>query len=265
VIERPSGPRPTHPAPAASPRPQGPRPTHPAPAASPRPQGPRPTHPLLWHASAAGLALGALLGCAHPAAGPNATLSQLGAALERKDWAAAYALTSADFRARVPPSAFRAELEDGGAATQALARRLRAAGDAGRPRATVELSPGEPVGLVGEGGRWVVDDPTIFDPWSQKTPRAALRSFVRALEERRYDVVLRLCPTRRRAGLSVEALRTFWEGEHKAENAALLVQLREALGAPIVEVGDEARAPYGAGGEARLVREDGAWKIEDPD
>jgi hypothetical protein len=215
--------------------------------------------------SAAGLALATLLGCARPAAGPSATLSALGAALERKDWAAAYALTSADFRARVPLAAFRAELEDGGAATQALARRLRAAGEAGRPRVTVELAPGEPLGLVGEGGRWVADDPALFEPWSQKTPRAALRSFVRALEQRRYDVVLRLCPTRRRAGLSVEALRTFWEGEHKAENAALVARLGEALGAPIIEVGDEARLPYGAGNEARLVREDGAWKIEDPD
>jgi hypothetical protein len=88
---------------------------------------------------------------------------------------------------------------------------------------------------------------------------------VRALEQRRYDIVLRLCPTRRRAGLSVEALRAFWEGEHKTENVALLQSLREALGAPIVEIGDEARLSYGAGSEARLVREDGVWKIEDPD
>jgi hypothetical protein len=209
--------------------------------------------------------LGAQLGCARPAAGPASTLSALGAALERKDWDAAYALTSADFRARVPRAAFRAQLEDGGASTQALAHRLRAAGDATPARVTVELAPGEPLGLVDDGGLWRVADPQLFEPWSQKTPRAALRSFVRALDERRYDVVLRLCPMRRRAGLSVEALRAYWEGEHKAENAALLAHLRDALAAPIVEVGDEARLPYGPGREARLVREDGAWKIEDPD
>jgi hypothetical protein len=207
----------------------------------------------------------ALAACAHPAAGPPATLSALGAALERKDWAAAYALTSADFRARVPLTAFRAELEDGGQATPVLARRLRAEGDRPGPRVTVDLAPGEPVRLVEEGGRWLVDDPGLFEAWSQKTPRAALRSFVRALEERRYDVVLRLCPTGRRAGLSVEGLRAFWEGEHKAENAALLARLREGLAGPIEEIGDEARLPYGTASEARLVREDGAWKIEDPD
>ncbi len=165
----------------------------------------------------------------------------------------------------MPPAVFRAELEEGRGDTQALGRRLRAAGDAQRPRVAVELAPGEPLGLVAEGGRWLVDDPSLFEPWSQKTPRAALRSFVRALEERRYDVVLRFCPMRRRAGLSAEALRAYWEGEHKTENAAVLARLRDALGAPIVEIGDEARLPYGAGSEARLVREDGAWKIEDPD
>jgi hypothetical protein len=211
------------------------------------------------------LVLGAWLGCAHPAGGPASTLSALGAALEHKDWDAAYALTSEDFRARVPLAAFRAELEDSGTSTQQLARRLRAAGEGTPARVTVELAPGEPLGLIDEGGRWRVADTALFEPWSQRTPRAALRSFVRALEERRYDVVLRLCPMRRRAGLSVEALRTFWEGEHKTENAALLARLRDALGAPIVEIGDEARLPYGQGREARLVREDGAWKIEDPD
>ncbi|HVX96835.1 MAG TPA: hypothetical protein VHK47_18105 [Polyangia bacterium] len=209
------------------------------------------------------------LGCARAASGPAATLSALGGALERKDYDAAYAMTSADFRARVPREAFRAELEEAGAEAQGLARRLRGAGEAARPRVTVDLAPGEPVSLVEEGGRWVVDDPTLFEPWSQRTPRAALRSFVRALEQRRYDVVLRLCPTQRRPTLSVDALRAYWEGDHKGENAALLTRLRAALDAPvappIVEIGDEARMPYGGGGEVRLVREDGAWKIENPD
>jgi len=211
------------------------------------------------------LVLGGFVACARSTAGPSGTLSALGAALERKDYDAAYALTSAGFRARVPLAAFRAALEEGGRDTQALARRLRAAGEREGLQLTLELAPGEPVGLVEEGGRWLVEEPSTFEAWSQKTPRAALRSFVGALERRRYDVVLRLCPTSRRGELSLEALRDYWEGEHKVGNTQLLARLRAALGAPIVEIGDEARMPYGAGAEARLVREDGAWKIEDPD
>jgi hypothetical protein len=118
--------------------------------------------------------------------------------------------------------------------------------------------------VVDEGGRWRIDG-APFEPWSQRTPRAALRSFVRALEQRRYDIVLRLCPTRHRTGLTVESLRSYWEGAGKDENAQLLARLRAAMRAPIVEAGDEAHMPYGERAEVLFVREDGAWKIEDPD
>jgi hypothetical protein len=203
-------------------------------------------------------------GCARHAAGPADTLAAFGAAVERKDYAAAYELTSKDFRARVPLAAFRAGLEDGGAEAQGLGRQLRAEA-ARRPlRVQLELEPGLPVTAVEEGGRWRVDD-APYEPWSQRTPRAALRSFVRALEQRRYDVVLRLCPTRRRAGLTVDSLRSYWEGGAKDENAQLLARLRGAMRAPIVEQGDEAHMPYGDKAEVVFVREDGAWKIEDPD
>jgi hypothetical protein len=202
--------------------------------------------------------------CAGRAAGPGDTLGAFGAALERKDYDAAYALTSEAYRKRVPLAAFRAELAEGGADTQALGERIRAE-RAGRPaRVELEVDPGRSLSLVEEGGAWRVDGPS-FEPWSQGTPRAALRSFVRALELGRYDVVLRLAPARRRTGLTVEGLRASWEGERKEDNARLVARLRASLGAPIVETGDEARMPYGEHDEARFVREDGVWKVEDPD
>jgi hypothetical protein len=215
--------------------------------------------------TAAAAVLAALSGaCAARAGGPGETLAAFGAALEGKDYDAAYALTSAAFRARVPASAFRAELEEGGADTQALGQKLRAETARRSTRVELDVDPGRTVSLVEEGGAWRVDGPS-FEPWGQRTPRAALSSFVRALEARRFDVVLRLAPVQRRAGLSVEALRAGWDGERKAENAQLLARLRASLGAPIVETGDEARMPYGEGAEVRFVREDGLWKIEDLD
>lgn len=218
-------------------------------------------------APAAVVALALTVACAAKAPGPSDTLASFGAAVERKDYAAAYALTSSDFRARVPLAAFRAELEAGGADTQAVGRNLREEGARGKLRVELDLEAlnlGEPLVLVQEGGAWRVDRHPLA-PWSQATPRAALRSFVRALEQRRYDVVLRLCPTRNRAGLSVETLRAAWEGTEREDNARLLARLRTALRAPIVETGDEARMPYGDRLEVRFVREDGRWKIEDPD
>ena len=88
---------------------------------------------------------------------------------------------------------------------------------------------------------------------------------MRALQQHRYDVVLRLCPNRHRATLSIDTLRAAWEGDQREENARLLARLRAAIRAPIVESGEEARMPYGDRGEVRFVREDGLWKIEDPD
>jgi hypothetical protein len=212
-----------------------------------------------------GPAAWALLGvaCARQVPGPADTLVTFGAAVERKDYAAAYALTSAEFQARVPLAAFRTNLEADGAEAQALGRQLRT--DAARrpARAELELDLGQSVTLVEQGGAWRVDA-APFEPWGQQTPRAALRSFIRALEQRRYDIVLRLCPNRHRAGLSIQALRDYWEGPQKDDNAQLVARLRAAVRAPIVESGDEANMPYAERAEVHFVREDGAWKIEDP-
>jgi hypothetical protein len=206
------------------------------------------------------------IGCAHHAESPGDTLTAFGAAVEKQDYQGAYALTSSDFRKRVPFAAFRAELEAGGADAQALGKRLRDGAGRAPLRVEVDVDLGEKLPLVYDGGRWRVDGQP-FELWSQRTPRAALRSFVRALERKRYDVALRLVPNKYRPGLTIDKLREYWEGEQKVENAQLLVRLRAAVSAntPIVEVGDEAHMPYGERYEVRFVREDGAWKIEDPD
>ena len=49
------------------------------------------------------------------------------------------------------------------------------------------------------------------------------------------------------------------------ETRGLLSRLQAAANAPIVESGDEAHMPYGPEQEVVFVREDGVWRIEDPD
>jgi len=46
-----------------------------------------------------------------------------------------------------------------------------------------------------------------------------------------------------------------------ATDRRLLAKVRTAVSAPLVEAGDEAHAPLAEGGEVRLVREPGGWKI----
>jgi hypothetical protein len=131
------------------------------------------------------------------------------------------------------------------------------------PRVDLQLPQGDTVTLVLEAGRWRVDGPAP-DPWGQRTPRAALRTFLRALGARRYDIVLRLVPRRHRIDLTADKLRQYWEARPD-ETRALLKRLQAGLAAPIVESGDEAHMPYGPEQEVFFVREDGIWRIEDPD
>jgi hypothetical protein len=123
------------------------------------------------------------------------------------------------------------------------------------------------VRLTFDGSGWRLDDQPLA-PFGQQSPRAALRTFVRAVEQRRYDVVLRLVPERRRGRIDVQTLRLYWEGPDSAPHRRLLALLRANLDAQIVELGTEAHMPYGEAGaesegEVRFLFEEGVWKVED--
>jgi hypothetical protein len=209
------------------------------------------------------VALG-LSACAHRPEEPAVTVASFGAALARGDLRAAYRLTSVAFQSRMPYEAYAAALTAAGAEPAVLGQRLVAEAGAMAPRVTVTLELGEEVPLVLEGGRWRIDGP-VYEAWGQGTPRAAVQTFVRALDAHRYDIVLRLVPDRYRTGLSAERLRAFWEGDHGDEHQALLARIRAAARAPLTETADEARLLVAPDRVVKLVREAGQWKIEDPD
>jgi hypothetical protein len=211
-----------------------------------------------------GLAAIALMGggCAHAPRGPGEALAAFGAALARGDLRAAYAMTSVELQRRLPFEAFAAGFQGPGADPAALGQRIGAEATRVPPRVEVVLQTGEPVPLLLEDGQWRIDGP-VYEAWGQETPRAALRTFVRALDARRYDVVLRLVPDRERGALTPERLRSFWETVDVPAHRRLLAALRAALASPLVEAGDEAHLPLPGGGEVRLAREGAGWKIED--
>jgi hypothetical protein len=135
----------------------------------------------------------------------------------------------------------------------------------GAPRVTAKVTgaDGEPLLLVYESGAWRVDGSAI-DLYSQATPEAAAVAFVRAVENKRYDVVLRFVPDSQREGLGEAQLRAAWEGEQKQDMARLTEALKAALPTARFEVvGERATLAYGAGGTIELLREHGTWKVEE--
>lgn len=194
-----------------------------------------------------------------PRGGPGATLDAYLSAVQTHRLDQAYALLSSDYRRTHDRAAFERALAgwDPRSAARLKSGRVTL-------RARVDLPDGGELPLVWEDGAWrMAGDPLDFYP--QATPEEALRSFVRAVENRRYDVVLKFVPARYRATVTVEKLRERWEGERRGSLLDDLALARAHLGEPFAWApsGDEATLSLGASKkQVRLAREDGAWKVE---
>jgi hypothetical protein len=206
----------------------------------------------------------AVCGCGHRAPSPGATLTSYGAALERGDHRAAYAQMSAGYRQRVPYEQFRRQLEAGGGDARWTGSSLRQNGERWGARLEVPLAADERALLVREAGGWRLEAPP-FPAFNQETPRAALRAFIRAVETRRYDVLVELAPARYRAEVTPEKLQRYWQARGPERTRALLAALLLALERPVIEEGDEAYIVYQGDRQVRFVREEGLWRVESPE
>jgi hypothetical protein len=211
------------------------------------------------------LAVAALGACAGPrsAASPNEVLAEYARDLEAGRAREAYALLSEDARKSMPFDAFERMVKENPEETRAIAAALVRPVQASTVTATVTTPDGDTLLLRYEGDRWRVDGSAI-DFYGQDTPETALRSFVRAFRNKRYDVVLRFVPDAKLEGLDATKLKTAFEGEQKDEIERLTQALEAALPSTAVEhLGDRATLAYGSGGTIEMVREHGLWKIEE--
>jgi hypothetical protein len=211
--------------------------------------------------------LAALLsGCAGARAtlSPEQVLRDYSAALEAGKAEEAYVLLSAEAKKSIPFEYFRRMLKENPEEVRELAKSLaRPTASPPRVTATVHAPDGQSLLLVYERGQWRVDGSAV-DLYSQSSPEAAVRAFVRAFNNRRYDVLLRFVPDEQRQGLTEAQLKAAWEGEQRVELERLTAALNSALPTARFELlGDRATMAYGAGGTVELVREQGVWKIEE--
>jgi hypothetical protein len=226
--------------------------------------------PQSWTSAAGRLlvlsAVCAALGCAGSQRGtnPDRVLSEYSTALREGRAADAYALLSDDAKKSIPFESFQRILQENPDEIRDLAAALGRRSGPPRVTATVTAPNGQSVLLVYEDDAWRVDGSAI-ELYGQATPESAVLAFVRAFENRRYDVLLRFVPDSEREGLDAAQLRKAWEeGEQRSELERLTQALKAALPTARFEIlGERATMAYGAGGTVELVREHGLWKLED--
>ncbi len=211
------------------------------------------------------LAASACGGAQHPGGeDPQSVLHAYARALQEGRAEDAYRLLSDEARRGISLEAFRRMVKDDPEGVREIGRALERPTAPAVVTATVTSPSGQELHLVLEGGGWRVDGSSI-DLYAQDTPRHAIQGFVRAVERKRYDVVMRYVPDAHREGLDADKLKAAWEGHEKDEIEQVVTALKQALpSATIEETGERATMPYGAG-TMQLVREHGVWKIENFD
>jgi hypothetical protein len=203
-------------------------------------------------------------GC-HPRepASPREVLGAYAHALEAGNAREAYDLLSDDAKKSMSFEAFARMVKESPEEMRAIASALVRPSSAETVTATVSTPDGQSLLLRYEGGRWHVDRSAI-DIYSQESPEQALRSFVRAYRNKRYDVMLRFAPDAKREGLDAARLKAAFEGEQRDEIERLTRAIEAALPTATVEhLGERATMSYGSGGTVEMVREHGVWKIEE--
>lgn len=195
---------------------------------------------------------------------PHSVLRAYARALEEGRADEAYRMLSEEARRGTSLEAFRRMVKDSPQDVHEIARSLSRPTAVPVVTATVTTATGQPLELVLENGKWRVEA-TAIDLYAQDTPRRAIQGFVRAVERKRYDVVLKYVPDAHREGLDAAKLKSAWEGYDKDEIEQVVAGLKQALpAATIEETGDRATMAYSQG-TMQLVRERGLWKIEDFD
>jgi len=212
---------------------------------------------------AAVVACAACAACA-PGKGPNQTLDTYGAALKSHDFSAAYDLMSSSFRGKVSRDDYVRMMRDNGREVSETADRLRGKKGNMEVSAEFEYGLGDTMRLIQEGGQWkIATNPLGF--YDQSTPKAALRSFIRAYRLERWDVMLRFVPNSYSEKMTKEKMQAQFTGPSREQMESLINTLEANVDEPIIERGNDARMSYGDRYTVQFLKEEGAWKLKDLD
>jgi hypothetical protein len=202
-----------------------------------------------------------LSACA-PAKGPSQTLDNYGRALKNHDYGTAYDLMSSSFRGKVSRDEYARMMRDNPREVDETADRLRGKHGSLEVSAEFEYGLGDQMRLVQEDGHWkIATNPLGF--YDQSSPKAALRSFLRAYRLERWDVMLRFVPNQYREKMDAAKMKAQFAGPSKEQMDTLMNTLEANVDEPITERGNDARMSYGEKYEVKFQKEDGVWKLKD--
>ncbi len=196
--------------------------------------------------------------------GPSTTLDKYGRALKNHDFGGAYDLMSSGFRGKVSREDYVRMMRDNPREVGETADRLRGKRGSMEVSAEFEYGLGDTMRLVQEDGRWRIStNPLGF--YDQSSPKAALRSFIRAYRLERWDVMLRFVPNSYREKMDAAKMKAQFTGPSKEQMENLMNTLEANNDEPIIERGNDARMSYGDRYTVQFVKEDSAWKLKDLD
>lgn len=139
------------------------------------------------------LFLAACSGAALVQQGPSDTLRSYASALEQGRVDDAYRLLSDEAKRSMSLEAFRRAIQENPEDAVEIARAIARPSSDPVVTATVTVPNGDELLLVYEGGKWRIDASAV-DLYGQATPRQAMLGFLRAVDRKRYDVILRYVP-----------------------------------------------------------------------
>jgi hypothetical protein len=206
----------------------------------------------------------ALASACGPTKGPSETLDKYGRSLRNHDFGSAYDLMSSSYRGKVSREEYARMMRDNPREVDETADRLRGKHGSIEVTAEFEYGLGDQMRLVQEDGRWkIANNPMGF--YDQSTPKATLRSFLRAYRLERWDVMLRFVPNQYREKMDAAKMKQQFTGPSKDQMEMLMNTLEANVDEQIDERGNSARMAYGDKYEVKFVREDGVWKLKDLD
>ena len=201
-------------------------------------------------------------GCPHQTSKPQDTLKAYLLALRQSDHERAYSLLSAELRRRCTMEQFVANVKQMGAKSLKKLDPLLRDPKKMSYRAELGLGGHDKFVLIREKGVWrIATDPLNF--YGQSTPRQTLISFVRALQRKRYRILLRFVPNKYRHTMTVADIKKMYSGPRLPRTKRLLRNLKANLDNKFEIKNGKAIMLYGENHQLKMIKEGGIWKIED--